>query len=60
MPEAGSAEAERVLLQVRLPKDLVKRLDHACVDWEQSRAELVEELLREGLKNYDGPKAARS
>ncbi len=57
MPDTGSGESERVMLQVRLPKDLIKQLDHACIDWDLYRAELVEQLLRKGLKDYDGPES---
>lgn len=54
--EEHARQIERVMLQVRLPKELVKQLDHACVDWERTRAALVEQLLREGLPRYQGPR----
>jgi hypothetical protein len=41
--------AELVMLQVRLPRELVKALDHWCIDSEQTRAQAVERLLRQGL-----------
>ena len=60
MPDGRAADVEKVLVQVRLPKDLVKQLDHLCVDWELYRAELIEQILREGVKTYNGPEASRS
>lgn len=39
----------RVLVQVRLPKDLVKRLDHLRIDRGVARAALIEQFLTEAL-----------
>lgn len=41
---------DRVLVQVRLPRELVKRLDHLAVDKDQTRQALVEDLLKIGLQ----------
>lgn len=46
-PEAA---AETVLLQVRLPRDLVRRLDHFCIDHDVFRAAGCWMLLESGLK----------
>lgn len=59
MPNDG-IEGDRMLVQVRLPRDLVKRIDHLCVDWDLYRVELIEQLLQEGLKTWDGPPASKS
>lgn len=40
---------ERVLVQVRLPKALVKQLDHLAIDWGTSRARLIEHLIQARL-----------
>jgi len=45
----------KVLVQVRLPKDLVRQIDHLCVDWDVYRAQLIEQILRERVKTYNGP-----
>lgn len=38
------------MVGVRLPRDLVKQIDHLAVDMECSRQAVVELLLREGLR----------
>jgi len=38
-----------ILLQVRVPQDLVKQIDHLGVDLDLFRAGVVELLLREAL-----------
>ena len=48
-----TAEAS-VIVQVRLPRSLVKEIDRLCVDVALNRAELVEQFLREGVKRYEG------
>lgn len=53
MPRQDSALAERVMVQVRLPKDLVRRIDHLSIDRDLFRAQMVEHLVREGLKTFD-------
>lgn len=45
----SAAPDESTMLQVRLPKDLVKEIDHLCIDLELFRAGLVTILLREAL-----------
>lgn len=39
----------RVLVQVWLPKELVKRLEHACIDLERKRHEVIEEIMTSGI-----------
>jgi hypothetical protein len=60
MPAAEAGDIRKVPVQVRLPENLVKRLDHLCVDWDLYRNELIEQLLLEGLKTWNGPEASRS
>ncbi len=43
---------DRIMVQVRLDKQLVKDLDHLRVDWEMYRAEIVEHLLKEAIAKY--------
>ena len=43
-------EERKVLVQVRLPVDLVKVIDHLAVDWDVYRAEAMERLLRQALE----------
>ncbi|HEX9704479.1 MAG TPA: hypothetical protein VGA20_04480 [Gemmatimonadales bacterium] len=40
---------ERPMIHIRLPKSLVKRIDHLGVDWELGRARTVERLLADAL-----------
>ena len=46
-------------MQVGLRKDLVRQIDHLCLDWDWYRAELVEQILDEGMETYKGPQASR-
>lgn len=41
---------EKVLVQVRLPKSLVRQVDHLAVDHDLYRVHMVEQLLREALR----------
>lgn len=41
---------DKTLVQVRLPDDLVKRLDHARIDLELTRASLLERIIHAWLK----------
>ncbi len=42
-------EVRRVLVQAKLPEDLVKEVDHLSVDWGVYRAEAIQRLLRWAL-----------
>lgn len=49
-----TAEAEdRRMLQVRIPRDLLRRVDHVAVEMEASRAAAVARLLRAGLEQVN-------
>lgn len=60
MAKDDRSAGDRVLVQVRLPKDLVKRIDHLSIDHDLYRAQMMERLVREGIKTYDrgGPSGA--
>jgi metal-responsive CopG/Arc/MetJ family transcriptional regulator len=45
----------RKLVQVRLPADLVKQIDHMAVEWGIKRGPAMERLLREALERAEGP-----
>lgn len=36
---------KRTLVQVRLPRSLVKRIDHLSVEWDTTRTQTLERLL---------------
>lgn len=36
---------KRSLVQVRLPRPLVKRVDHLAVEWDMNRTQTMERLL---------------
>lgn len=48
----AQSEEQKVLVQVRLPKDLVRRIDHLSVDFDLYRAQMIEQLLREALERH--------
>jgi hypothetical protein len=50
-------EQPRVLVQVRLPRDLVRLIDHLAVDHECYRVQMVERLLQEAINLH--PEAER-
>jgi metal-responsive CopG/Arc/MetJ family transcriptional regulator len=41
------------LLQVRIPRDLIKALDHWCIDHDTNRRDLVERILRAWLERRE-------
>lgn len=41
---------ERTMVHIRLPKPLLKRVDHRSVDWETDRARTIERLLERALE----------
>ena len=44
---------ERPMVHIRLPKVLVKRVDHLAVDWDTDRARAVERLLEHAVTNEE-------
>lgn len=46
-------EDSRPMIHVRLPKPLVKRIDHVGVDWDIDRARTIEKLLELALEKLD-------
>ena len=46
---------QTVLVQVVLPKALVRRLDHLRIETEQTRKELMRALLEEALNMREQP-----
>ncbi|MCH7659707.1 MAG: hypothetical protein IH933_03715 [Euryarchaeota archaeon] len=47
-------EEDRPMIHVRLPKGLVKRVDHVSVEWEKDRARTIERLLELALETVPG------
>ena len=52
------SEGDRVVIHVRLPRGLVKRIDHAAVETGEDRARAVERLVELGL-SYTRPAAVQ-
>ena len=42
---------DRPMIHIRLPKPLVKRVDHIAVDWEVDRARAIQRLLETALES---------
>ncbi len=40
----------RVAVQIRLPRELVERMAHYCIDHHLYRQQLIEQLVRERLE----------
>lgn len=49
-----AAGSDRVPVQVRLPRELVKRLDHYLIDREMTRTAYIEQLIRAALRATEG------
>lgn len=47
---------DRPLVHVRLPKPLVKQVDHLSVEWEKDRARTIEQLLTKALAGESLPR----
>lgn len=45
-------DEERPMIHIRLPKPLLKRVDHVRVDMERDRARTIEKLLEMGLEAW--------
>lgn len=60
MAPTDGGDTEKVPVQVRLPRGLIRKIDHLAIDWDLYRNELIEQLLMEGMKTYRGPEASRS
>lgn len=56
---AAAADSDKVLVQVRLPKALVRQLDHVGVDQERNRSAMVEAAVRTFLATLHGPHEER-
>lgn len=52
--EGGMKEERRKLVQVRLPVELVKELDHWAVESGVTRQEAVRQLIERGLREGVG------
>ena len=46
-------DAERIMIQVRLPRTLVRQIDHWAIDRDLNRQQAYEYLLRRGLEAPD-------
>ncbi len=44
----------RPMIHIRLPKNLIKQVDHVAVDWDKDRAKTIEQLLAAALEHLDG------
>ena len=51
MPLSASEPPAREMVHVRLNRELVREIDHLAVDWRMYRHEVMELLLRGGLKS---------
>lgn len=47
--ELQMTDEDRPMVHIRLPKPLVRRVDHLAVDWDTDRARAVERLLRDAV-----------
>jgi predicted transcriptional regulator len=43
------------MIHIRLPKALIKRVDHVAVDLDKDRAKTIEQLLDIALERFDEP-----
>ncbi len=41
------------LLQVKIPDEYRKKIDHLAVEWNLNRAGTITELLRQGIEKYN-------
>ncbi|MSQ10629.1 MAG: hypothetical protein EXR52_06440 [Dehalococcoidia bacterium] len=48
-------EESRPMIHIRLPKALIKRVDHVAVDLDKDRAKTIEQLLATALERFDEP-----
>lgn len=46
-------EEARPMIHIRLPKHLIKKVDHVAVDWDKDRAKTIESLLDLALQRID-------
>lgn len=44
---------DRPMIHIRLPKALIRRVDHARVDMDQDRARAIERILELGLATIE-------
>ena len=45
------SDSELILMQVKVPRDLVKKVDHIAIELGKPRAGAVEHLLMQGLEH---------
>lgn len=50
---SSEGREDRVLVQMWVPKELAKRLNHVCIDLERRRNEVVAEVLEAWLSGLD-------
>ena len=46
---SNKADPNRPMIHIRLPIELVKRIDHVGVDWQMDRSHTIERMLTEAL-----------
>jgi metal-responsive CopG/Arc/MetJ family transcriptional regulator len=46
-------EEDRPMIHIRLPKALVRRIDHVSVDLDIDRARTIERILERGLAEFE-------
>lgn len=51
-------EEARPMIHIRLPKNLIKKVDHVAVDWDKDRAKTIESLLDLALQRLDEREAS--
>jgi hypothetical protein len=59
MYEEASVEESRPMIHIRLPKALIKQVDHVAVDLDKDRAKTIEQLLAIALERVDDSIAVR-
>ena len=49
---------DRPMIHIRLPKPLIRQIDHVSVDLDQDRARTIERVLEAGLRSFQQPHTA--
>jgi hypothetical protein len=52
-------DSERVMVQVRLPRALVRRLDHYCIDAEATRQDILARIVEQFLDGAAGERTCQ-
>lgn len=50
---APHPDDERVVIRIKLPRDLIKRVDHVALDLDVDRARAIEEMLTDFLPRFE-------